>query len=668
MNATEKQARAIKKLAKPSEEPGILAFMGDGNGNVDAGDGYVYARLIDNGEVVTVYNQGVQHREDALILLGYRRSHPNLLQALSSWGADAANPSVPDIGQHHETHELNGGDDVWLAGDRFLPLLITPSSGFVAQIYGSGNVTNQQLDLSSYVPAAGAKYVLIQADEAGTVTVKEGATVGSKGALTNADIPTVDLGNARLWAVQLYDGQEQLNKDTTPGGLNDFKDLRFTNIVFDGLPGEDLAYTIHAADASAITDDDEMGFWESVADDLKKITWANVKSTLKTYFDSFYPHKFYKSTGPLASDDSSDGYAKGDIWIDQVAGLSYICIDDTDDAAVWLQLGSGGSAGGGSLTFAVDGVLAVAGNVPNAYVFTADATIEEWYVYLKETGTAGSSIFDINLNGTTIFTTQANRPEVAYDDADGVVIATPDVTDFVAGDVLTFDIDQVATGAADVVCVGGAIGGGGTSTPYVLTVEELDGTPSVSDITKIVFDGATVTDDGSGQVTVTIDPPDETPITDLVKITFDAGTTTAGQSYTDTSSGSISTFSVMIAIDRPLKLSQVKWDVSTAKTYALKIYRGNQTATVFKDCGTQVAAGRTAELAFSADDVFMPVGLYLFVLSWTGACVVDRLGADCPIYSNFYRQLYVLYDTTFYVSYSNPIYLVAYLGTEEIME
>src|SRR3990172_3176405 len=101
---------------------------------------------------------------------------------------------------------------------------------------------------------------------------------------------------------------------------------------------------------------------------------------------------------------------------------------------------------GGSITFVIDGVLAVVENAPGAYVFTAAATIFDWYVYLKITGTAGSSIFDIHLNGTTIFTTQANRPTVAFDDANGWVVATPDVIDFVAGDVLTFDIDQIATG------------------------------------------------------------------------------------------------------------------------------------------------------------------------------------------------------------------------------
>ena len=125
---------------------------------------------------------------------------------------------------------------------------------------------------------------------------------------------------------------------------------------------------------------------------------------------------------------------------------------------------------GGGIEFSIDGRLDIISNACNAYVFTAPSSISSWYVYLKSLGSVGSSIFDIHLfnntypNGVTIFTTQANRPTVAYNDVNGWAVAVPDITSFVAGDVLTFDIDQIATGAADVVCVGGSVGSGGTPT------------------------------------------------------------------------------------------------------------------------------------------------------------------------------------------------------------
>lgn len=51
----------------------------------------------------------------------------------------------------------------------------------------------------------------------------------------------------------------------------------------------DLAADIHAAtDKATPVDADELGIWDSVSAALRKLTWANVKATLKTYFDSLY--------------------------------------------------------------------------------------------------------------------------------------------------------------------------------------------------------------------------------------------------------------------------------------------------------------------------------------------------------------------------------------------
>jgi hypothetical protein len=41
------------------------------------------------------------------------------------------------------------------------------------------------------------------------------------------------------------------------------------------------------------------------------------------------------STAPGATNDVSDGYIVGSRWIDTTADLSYICVDNTESAAVW---------------------------------------------------------------------------------------------------------------------------------------------------------------------------------------------------------------------------------------------------------------------------------------------------------------------------------------------
>ena len=61
--------------------------------------------------------------------------------------------------------------------------------------------------------------------------------------------------------------------------------------------------------------------------------------------------------------------------------------------------------------------------------------------------TGAAALFDVNKGGTTIFSTQGNRPTVAAGSQDGSA-ATPDVTAVAAGDVLTVDIDQIGSSTA----------------------------------------------------------------------------------------------------------------------------------------------------------------------------------------------------------------------------
>lgn len=50
----------------------------------------------------------------------------------------------------------------------------------------------------------------------------------------------------------------------------------------------DMGGAIHAATAAALTDASEIPFWDAVTNSLRKITWLNIKATLKTYFDTLY--------------------------------------------------------------------------------------------------------------------------------------------------------------------------------------------------------------------------------------------------------------------------------------------------------------------------------------------------------------------------------------------
>jgi hypothetical protein len=73
-------------------------------------------------------------------------------------------------------------------------------------------------------------------------------------------------------------------------------------------------------------------------------------------------------------------------------------------------------------------------------------------------GTAPSGapiLVDLNVNGTTAYTTQAHRPAITSGARSGGPGLAPDVTALTAGDVLAIDIDQIgsATPGADLVVV-----------------------------------------------------------------------------------------------------------------------------------------------------------------------------------------------------------------------
>jgi hypothetical protein len=74
------------------------------------------------------------------------------------------------------------------------------------------------------------------------------------------------------------------------------------------------------------------------------------------------------------------------------------------------------------------------------------------------TAVAGQSVIvDINKNGTTLYTTQANRPTIAAGSVTQVA-AAPNITAFAAGDYITVDVDQLGSTA------------GSTGVPLTITI------------------------------------------------------------------------------------------------------------------------------------------------------------------------------------------------------
>ena len=100
-------------------------------------------------------------------------------------------------------------------------------------------------------------------------------------------------------------------------------------------------------------------------------------------------------------------------------------------------------------SFNAEGILAVVSGAMGAYIVAVESgVLDSVYMYVDNPGTAGQTVVDVNKNGTTVFTDQSMRPVVVYNDSDKKYEAYPSVSGLVKGDILTFDIDTVASGAA----------------------------------------------------------------------------------------------------------------------------------------------------------------------------------------------------------------------------
>lgn len=103
-------------------------------------------------------------------------------------------------------------------------------------------------------------------------------------------------------------------------------------------------------------------------------------------------------------------------------------------------------------------------------VLTADTGTSRWYnrtgstltivgtwVAASTVPTGADILVDVNKNGTTIYTTQANRPKVVATTNGGVMSATPDVATIADGDYITVDIDQIGSTIAGGDLTGGVV-------------------------------------------------------------------------------------------------------------------------------------------------------------------------------------------------------------------
>lgn len=207
-----------------------------------------------NGQTADIFNYRVGNIPNLRVSIGTDPVFPSVLQVL---GPRLVFQNIGALVQymiqdHHENHEWPGHDTVWVEGQQFMPMLVQPSgdSDFIVNVFEGHlstpttfvHVLDQTVDLTAYQPEAGAKYVLLQVNSSGTVSVKLGSEVAVKELLDDGDIPLPDSGYSPLAAIRLYVGQEYIRCDAT---FNDIVDLRFGGFATAGTGFGDMLKSVY---------------------------------------------------------------------------------------------------------------------------------------------------------------------------------------------------------------------------------------------------------------------------------------------------------------------------------------------------------------------------------------------------------------------------------------
>ena len=220
----QKIARDYERHAPITE----LGLLGDASGTVRIRDHWVWVTLI-NGDLVKAWNQEVPNSRPGLhIELEWRRGRWYVTRALD----DYDEPVFTGVVEHADTHARFGGDVDWVDETRILPGLVTAYSGMTVAVYAlamlgttAWKVTSTQyVDLTSYIPASGANWLLLEMSVSGAITATAGASVSSRELLTDAGIPMPVTSGKPLAAVKMYFNQTDVVQSSTQ---NDIRDLRW---------------------------------------------------------------------------------------------------------------------------------------------------------------------------------------------------------------------------------------------------------------------------------------------------------------------------------------------------------------------------------------------------------------------------------------------------------
>jgi hypothetical protein len=160
--------------------------------------------------------------------------------------------------------------------------------------------------------------------------------------------------------------------------------------------------------------------------------------------------------------------------------------------------------------------------------------------------------------------------------------------------------------------------------------------------------------------------------TDLVKLTFAVGTTTSGQDTNRTTGGAYTNMGCWVWVLRPIKLSQVLWDIKNAATYTLTIKTPDSSATLWTFDAVVVSSNDQADVVFTPPGapILMMPGIYYFLMTANASVTWSDHTTDAGYYLIFdhWGIIREFYNGAQDNNFSAPIKLVFYLGSYSIVD
>jgi hypothetical protein len=232
--------------------------------------GLLWARQWNGKEIKVINRANVPSDFDLRVLVGSSVIQPSLWFILLNM-EDYLTPAAGGrIGYHHAQHEFGGPDEVAVNRKQItaLTVRVVTAAAFIVLLYGDvANTQNglikidsQYIDLSTYIPDAGAIFVNIETDESGTISIHEGDTFGSPALADIAYVPTPDPGKYLIAFVLLHEGQTELSDGDIhvpmPLGLNpaDFSSHDHTHVIALNLDEVDISNPPTAEELDSILD------------------------------------------------------------------------------------------------------------------------------------------------------------------------------------------------------------------------------------------------------------------------------------------------------------------------------------------------------------------------------------------------------------------------------